>query len=243
MRIRLTYVTAILFIAIIIQSCSSPQSIVKLQPKDEGGRWLYGQNFVSDSLYGVILEVGFDQFSENQYWFDFNIVNRSNMPILIDPVNFTCQTYNFEQQAISTVKIHAIDPEDKIVDLERNQSINIARQKSSVGISLVAAAIDITSAAIVATDENPNNDYLRTHVLDDVLIDNEEAKFEAQSINDLLYTWKSSTIRKTTLESNYSMQGKVFFPGNRDASYVKLFLPVDNDFIEFNFNQRLLPVQ
>ncbi|MBW6536164.1 MAG: hypothetical protein K0B11_14240 [Mariniphaga sp.] len=54
-------------------------------------------------------------------------------------------------------------------------------------------------------------------------------------------SWKSSTIRKTTLESNYNMQGKVFFPTFREAAYVTLFLPVDSQYIEISFKQKQFP--
>ena len=230
------------FIAIVFfQSCAGPQSIIKLKPTEEGEKWLYGQNFVSDSLYGIIYEVAFDQYQDNEYWFDFNIVNRSNMSILIDPVNFRCQALNDSLHAL-TVKRKAVDPEEEIFAMEEDLSRNEAMQKNRLGISLMALGIDIATAAATATDDNPNNDHFRTHMfeeVDDMML---ESKFEAQSISELLGVWKSSTIRKTTLEPSYSMQGKVFFPANPDATYIKLFLPVDDEFIEFSFKQVEHPV-
>ncbi len=243
MKHKFTLFSLALITVILFHACSGPQNIIKLKPEEEGGKWLYGQNFVADSLYGVIYEVGFDKFQDNEYWFDFNIVNRSNMPVLIDPLYFKCQAYDGEQQPLTTEKQKAIDPEGEIFELEKDLSKNEARQKSSVGLSLMAAGIDIASAIATSTDDNPNNDHFRTHILGDVLIDNAETKFEAESINDLLHTWKSSTIRKTTLETNYSMQGKVFFPANREAAYFKIFLPVDDEYVQFNFVQVQFPVE
>lgn len=243
MKNKFTLTGLAFFVIILFQSCSGPQNIIKLQPEEEGGKWLYGQNFVSDSLYGVIYEVGFDKLQSNEYWFDFNIINRSNMPVLIDPAYFKCQAYDTLRQPLMQSKQKAVDPEEEIFELEKDLSRNEARQKNSLGLTLIAAGIDITTGIATATDDNPNNDHLRTHILDDVLIDNAETKFEAESISDLLHTWKSSTIRKTTLETNYSMQGKVFFPANREATYFKLFLPVDDEFVQFDFKQVQFPVE
>ncbi len=243
MKHKFTLTALALIVVIIFQSCTGPQNIIKLQPEEEGGKWLYGQNFVSDSLYGVIFEVGFDKFQDNEYWFDFNIINRSNMPVLIDPAKFKCQAYDTEQQALSSKKLKAVDPEKEIFELEKDLSKNEARQKNSIGLSIMAAGIDIATGIATATDDNPHNDHFRTHIFEGVLIDNADTKFEAESISDLLHTWKSSTIRKTTLETNYSMQGKVFLPANPDAAYFKLFLPVDDEFVQFNFVQVQFPVQ
>ncbi|MGQ8338502.1 hypothetical protein ACUNWD_18240 [Sunxiuqinia sp. A32] len=224
-------------------SCSGPKNIIKLEPENENGKWLYGQNFVSDSLYGIIYEVGFDKQMDNKYWFDFNIVNRSNMPVLIDPAEFYCEAYDAAQNPLTPEKIAAIDPEEEIFELEKELSRNEARQKNQLGLTLFAAGIDIATGIATATDDNPHNNHNRTHLLYDVQGAKIENEFEEQSLSQLVDSWKSSTIRKTTLESMYSMQGRVFFPSFPEASYIKIILPVDEDFIEFGFKQVQYPVK
>ena len=92
MKTKITLFAFVILVAILLQSCFSPKNILKLQPEEKNdGRWLYGQHFVSDSLNGIIYEVGFERCQNEQYWFNFTVINRSNLPILIDPMVFRLQ--------------------------------------------------------------------------------------------------------------------------------------------------------
>ncbi len=225
-----------------LQSCYSPRSLVKLEPAQNTSRWLYGQPFASDSLDGIIYEVAFDCLHENNYLFDFNITNRSNMPILIDPQTFYYLPLNDSMNAIVPNEIHALDPEKEILELEKELSRTEARRRNSVAMSIVAVGVDVATAAITATDDNPHNDFLRTDMFAAVQAGNVENSFHAQDLNTLRDSWSQSTIRKTTLDPNYSMKGKVFFPYHKDAKYVQMLFPVDDQILEIIFQQRLIPV-
>lgn len=242
MKTRFTFPLLFVTLLFTLQSCFSPQNIVKLQPEKEDGKWRYGQHFVADSLYGVIYEVGFERLNEERYWFDFNIVNRSNLPVMINPVDFYCQPFDGTMQPLTEQKIRAINPEDEIMEAEKELSKIEARDKNRLGLSLLAASVDIATGIAVEIDENPHNDFMRTHLFHDVQATRAENEFDALDLNEMMDAWKSSTIRKTTLESNYSMQGKVFFPAFREAAYIKLYLPVDSQFVELIFKQIQFPV-
>ena len=55
MKTRFTLPFLFILSAVLLQSCSAPKNIIKLQPEAENiGRWLYGQHYVADSLNGVI---------------------------------------------------------------------------------------------------------------------------------------------------------------------------------------------
>lgn len=226
-----------------LQSCFSPQNIVKLKPDTDEGKWRYGQHFVSDSLRGVIYEVAFERLHGERYWFDFNIVNRSNMPVMIDPAHFYYQAFDANMKPLTTKKIHAVDPETEILETEKELSKVEAREANQIGLSLLAAGVDVASAVAVASDDNPHNDFMRTHVYHDVQASRVKNAFDAENLNEMMDAWKNSTIRKTTLETNYSMQGKVFFPAFREATYIALYLPVDNQYVKLNFTQIQFPVK
>lgn len=127
------------------QSCFSPQNVIRLQPEIVCTTWRYGQQFVSDSLYGVIFEVGFEQLNDNQYWFDFSIVNRSNLPVLIDPAEFLLQAYDGKKQPLTRARMKAIDPESEILELEKQLSKNQARELNQIGFTVLAATADIAT--------------------------------------------------------------------------------------------------
>jgi len=224
-----------------LQSCFSPQNIVKLEPEKENGKWRYGQHFVADSLNGVIYETGFERLHNERYWFDFNIINRSNMPVMIDPADFYCQAFDGNMQPL-TEKVHAFDPEKEILEAEMELSKIEASEANHIGLSLLAAGVDVATGIAVATDDNPHNNHMRTHLYHHSLATRAHNTFESENLNEVMEAWKSSTIRKTTLETNYSMQGKVFFPAFREAAFITLYLPVDNNYVELRFKQIQFPV-
>ena len=194
-----TKFTLFIFVVIIIilQSCSTPKSILKLQPEEKDtGKWLYGQHFIADSLNGIIYEVGFERCQSEQYWFNFTITNHSNLPILIDPMLFKLQALNGYHKTIK--ENSALNPENEILNIEKS----LAKANNS-----------------------------------------EADAFHADDLKTLKDSWENSTVRKTTLEPNYNMQGKVFFPAVREAVYIKLCLPVDTDVVELNYVQLHFPVK
>jgi hypothetical protein len=247
MKIKFTFPVVFIVCVIVFQSCFSPQNVIRLQPEKENVNWLYGQQFVSDSINGVIYEVGFSQTTGGQYWFDFNITNRSNLPILIDPSYFYIQPLGGRMQPLTEKRVAAIDPENEILEIEKQISRNNAHEMNQIGIGLVAAAVDVATGVAVATDDKPHNDHLRTHLTHHVMAmaahDAANNSVEVLSLNEVKEAWETSTIRKTTLKSNYSMKGRVFFPAFPEAVYIRLYLPVDDQFIELGYKQLQFPVK
>jgi hypothetical protein len=242
MKARFTLTAVFFLILFLFQSCFSPQNIVQLQPEKEEVNWRYGQQFVADSLYGVVYEVGFEHLKDNQYWFDFTVTNHSNLPVMIDPADFYLQAYDSKNELLTGKRVRAIDPENEILELEIKLAKNKARELNNIGFTLLAATADIATTIAVATDDNPHNNHIRTHLYHHALAAGAHHSFHSQNLNEVMDSWKSSTIRKTTLESNYNMQGKVFFPAFREAAYVTLFLPVDSLFLELDYKQIQIPV-
>ena len=227
---------------VIFSSCSTPKSLLRLTPQAEKTSWFYGQEFTGDSIYGIIAKVAFDEVQQPWYAFDVEITNRSNMDYLVDPTQMFIVPLNGKNEPLNGDTIYAVDPEAKITELDRSLSVNAASQKNQLGLSLLAAGIDIATGIAVMSDDNPRNDHLRTDLLPLALAAGADNKFEAVDLNELRNTWKSTTLRKTTLEKGFSMHGKLLVPVSPDASYLQLNIPVDNELIRINFMQiRFIP--
>lgn len=222
---------------IILSSCSAPKNIIRLKPQSEKTSWFYGQEFTGDSVFGIIAKVAFDEVDQPWYKFDVEIINRSNMSYLVDPAVIYMVPMNGKNEPLNGDTIYAVDPESKIMELDRNLAVNSSHQKNALGLSLLAAGIDIATGIAVMSDDNPRNDNLRTDLLPLAIASGADNKFEALDLNELRDTWKSTTLRKTTLEKGYSIHGKVLVPISPDASYIQLNIPVDNDRIRINFMQ------
>jgi len=65
----------------------------------------------------------------------------------------------------------------------------------------------------------------------------QEKHFEAIDLNELRETWKSTTLRKTTMDKGYVMRGKLLVPMVPNAAYIQLNIPVDNEVMRINFMQ------
>lgn len=227
---------------IIFSSCSTPKEFVKLKPQSNKISWFYGQEFTSDSIFGVMAKVAFDEIQPPWYAFDMEIVNHSNMDYLVDPAQIFVVPLDGNSKPLSNDTIRAIDPEAKIMELDRKLAINASNRKNGLGLTLLAAGIDIATGIAVMSDDNPRNDHLRTDLLPVAMAANAENKFVAQDLNELRDTWKSTTLRKTTLQSGFSIHGKLLVPISPNASYIQLNVPVDNGLIKINFMQiRFLP--
>lgn len=227
------YLAAILILA----SCATPKPLLKLKPQSEKTSWFYGEEFSGDSAFGIITKVAFNQIEQPWYTFDVEITNRSNMDFLVDPANIFMVPLNPRSEPLSNDTIYAVDPEKKIGELDRSLAINSAHRKNQIGLTLLAAGIDIATGIATLTDDNPRNDHLRTDLLPVALAAGEENRFEAIDLNQLRDTWKETTLRKTTLQSGYSIHGKLLVPVCPDASYIQLNIPVDNELIRINFMQ------
>jgi hypothetical protein len=222
---------------LLLASCSASRSVIKLKPQSEQTSWFYGQEFTGDSVFGIIAKVAFDQVNHPWYLFDVEITNRSNMPYVVDPASIFCVPLNGTLEPFNDDTLYAVDPEIKIMELDKELAANSTRQKNQLGLTLLAAGIDIATGIVVLTDNNPRNDFIRTDLLPAAIAQGQENRFEAIDLNELRDTWKSTTLRKTSLETGYAMHGKVLVPIVPDASYIQLNIPVDNELIRINFMQ------
>lgn len=227
---------------LLLGSCATPKSILKLKPQSDQTSWFYGQEFTGDSVFGIIAKVAFDQIENPWYTFDVEITNRSNMDYLVDPAQMFIVPLNGEGRPLNGDTIYAVNPEEKIAEIDRSVSINEAQRKNQLGFTLLAAGIDIATGIAVLSDDNPRNDNLRTDLLPIALANGAANKFDAVDLNQLRDSWKTSTLRKTTLQKGFALHGKLLAQVCPDASYVQLNIPVDNELIRINFMQiRFIP--
>lgn len=231
------YYPICLLILIILASCSAQRQLISLKPQSEQTSWFYGQEYTGDSVFGIIAKVAFDEIDDSWYLFDVEITNRSNMPYTVDPAQIFCVPLNGMLAPMEGGPLYAVDPEVKIKELEKSIAINKNRQKNQLGLTLLAAGIDIATGVVVMTDHNPRNDFFRTDLLPAAIAQGQENRFEAIDLNELRETWRSTTIRKTTLASGYAIHGKLLVPIATNAAYIQLNIPVDNDTIRINFMQ------
>ncbi|MFV0378449.1 MAG: hypothetical protein ACK5JD_14240 [Mangrovibacterium sp.] len=229
---------------VLLWSCTT-QNLVKLQPKDKIERWQSGEEMAVDSTYGIIYEVGFDRIENGYYWFDFNIINQSNMPLLVEPTQFTALPLDAKMNPLAGQAFAAVDPEQKISELEQSINRNEKVAKNRLGLTLLGIGASIVTNVLLTSDANPRNDNLVYPLTDAIMITTlgagDMAEAGAYNQSQQKAAWENECVRKSTLEPNYSLSGKVFFPYNKKASYLKMDIPIDDASLEFMFMQLYLP--
>ena len=222
---------------LLLASCATPKAMLKLKPQSDKTSWFYGQEFTGDSVFGIIAKVAFSEVEHPWYTFDIEITNRSNMNYLVDPARIFIVPLNAKAEPLNGDTIYAVDPEQKIAEIDKDLAENSANRRNQLGLTLFAAGIDIATGIAALSDDNPRNDHIRTDLFPLALAASEENKFEAVDLNQLRDTWKQTTLRKTTLEKGFTIHGKLLVPVCPNASYVQLNIPVDNELIRINFMQ------
>lgn len=234
----------LLLAIVVLASCATPKAVIRMNPVSENVRWNYGQAFASDTVLGIVVEAAFDNTTNEYAIFDVSIINNSNMDYLVDPVLFRIEKIISEVEHNTELK--AIDPESVLLNIDKQLSQNEADIKNAkVGGAIVAGAILATSVAIAVSDVgdvhrhhrevDPNLIIAAPILLDDSA--NYDTKDYVSSIERKREMWASSTIRKTTLQPGYKIEGKVFFPKFVSPGFYNLNIPVDDETISIQFVQ------
>lgn len=229
---------------ILLASCATPRAVIRMNPVSENVRWNYGQAFASDTITGIVVEAAFDRSTPEYNIFDVSVINRSNMNYVVDPANFSFQETRYDEGPANVYR--ALDPENMLLAIDQKESKDEADAKNAaIGAVVVAGAV-VATAAIVAA--NADDVEVRHHhhrhadpgimVATPIILDGMDEPMptmtEAERRRDM---WMNGTVRKTTLEPGYRIDGKVYFPRfEKPATYV-LQLPVDDQLAQIAFNQ------
>ena len=241
-----------LTLAVLFTSCATPKPVVRMNPVSENVKWNYGQAYASDTVNGVVVEAAFDKSTPEYNVFDVSVINNSNMEFLVDPASF-----RFEDVTTDPVNpgiIKATDPEEVLLDIDKRISKDEADAKNAkVGGAILAGALVATSVAIAVSDANDDHHHHHREADPNLLVsapiiidgsNNYVPGDYVSSIERQREMWETSTIRKTSLEPGYKIEGKVFFPKFVSPGYYNFIVPVDEGRIEIQFLQlNFLPGQ
>lgn len=232
---------------ILAVSCVTPQTVIRMNPVSQDVKWNYGQAYISDTVSGIVVEAAFEKATRDYTIFNIAVVNLSNMSYLTDPANFT-----FEEQtngSISPRVIRALDPETMLLNIDKEVSQSEADAKNlAVGAAVATGALLATAAVVAISSDNDDNvhhshyryadpDLLIAAPLMIEAVDDNYPESYASEADRRYEFWELSTIRKTTLEPGFKIEGKVIFPRFEKPAIYTLKLPVENQCIEIPFAQ------
>ncbi|MGM0566549.1 MAG: hypothetical protein ACQESX_07335 [Bacteroidota bacterium] len=225
-----------------LSGCFSATPIAKLEPVEENVQWNYGQQMVYRTTDSITVGMAFSRSTDRYIVFDMIFTNHSNQDILVKPETFQYQGTN-EYGTLLGTKLYAADPEEKLLDIDKQLSKTNAQKANHAVLSLISTTAEAT-AAIASLNDTPaeranvsddirRNQYYRTQVRNDM-------EAESWSLNEQRDFWSNAVLRKTTLKPGFYVEGKVFFERNECAASCTFSIPVNGTSFEYSFKQKLI---
>jgi len=231
-------------LALLITSCA-PRSIIRVNPTTDQGVWLYGQQFLFDTTTDINVYIAFDREYGDCHAFSVEYVNRGESSYLVDPAQIKVQTQPFDTKRFQPESFTAIDPELRLLAMDKAISRS---QAQAANASIIAAVVLGAGMVAIASDAHHNRSIEKADLHANMAITGAEVAAISSDVAttqsyDLAYnkqTWEGQTIRKTTLAPNMSIQGLVFIPKKMNALDYIITIPVRGKEVQFTFRQNII---
>lgn len=235
-----------LAVSFVFASCA-PAPVLRLKPLFSETKWIYGKEFARSATDQVEIAVAFENMDVAAIIFDLEIINLSEQPIIVSPEKFYYLPLNWPQD---TTGLHApgkisyaIDPEIRILDLDKEISRENASYATATGIdavgSLLGLFVAIATIGKEKTEEEIKEEEKRR--CDEEVSRQEREIYHANSLANLKnekVKWESTTLRRTTLEPDQSARGRIYFRANKRAKYLRLCFPIGEANLQIVFEQQ-----
>ncbi len=255
-HILMKVTSVILLVAFVFTSCTpayrydkyyTPEHKYHIEPISEADKWIDGKAYLANESDSIVVNVCFNQQVQelSNHYLEFNVVieNVSTKPVLVDPNEFLIVTDS------PTKTCGSIDPEKRISEIDdylAGKTIPVSEDKSRskstaivIGTVIVLLVVGIfVLIANVFDDDNYDDEDKDDHdhyYYDDDDEETEELRkirtsreyqIKMEKLAGIKNVWDKETIRKTTLEPNQSISGKVFFPVPDKMKSLTLFVVI-----------------
>ncbi len=188
-----------------------------------------------DSTAKIILR--FVNQSQDYYEFFISVTNNTSKEFVFDPKNIHTEMVD-DSEGHSNVKFFAIDPEQKLKNIDRDINGTVAQKKTVDGINLFIGFLDLASTVATIGKEKSNEEILQQQEAREDFyqsVNNENINFnnKMNSLNDKKNYWEENVLRITKLYSGDEIDGEVLIPLISNADIVKIVVPVGGK--EYNF--------
>ncbi len=138
---------------------------------------------------------------------------------------------------------HALDPETKILDFDKEISREKASYATAAGVDATFELLDFVFS-LGEIGKQKSEDEIKEEERQErqeEIADCEREINHEKRLSELKTTkekWESTTLRRTTLEPDQSVHGRVYFRANQKALYIKLCFPISKDSVQLIFYQQ-----
>ena len=231
-------------VAILFTACA-PRPIIRLSPNTDQGVWLRGQQFVFDTTTDVNVYIAFKQDCGQAHSFSVEYLNKGASSFLVDPARIGVVTHPINSARFPSQSYSAIDPELRLLAMDKAISRN---QAQSANASIIAAVV-LGAGMVAVASQSPNHTTPeRQEQQANLVVTGAEVAAISSAVHqdqaiDISYDkqmWEDQTLRKTTLAPNMSIQGLVFITKDINAKEYDIALPVRGKMVHFIFLQNII---
>jgi hypothetical protein len=190
--------------------------------------WIHGKEYSKLTGENTDVIIAFDESIMDIISFDVEVVNYSVEPLLVSSELFTGYYLNKRRKELKeNSQVKAIDPEDELLRIDKALSRENARYAQETGNKSLSSFFelveDVSSIGKAKTKEERERELA------------ENVQQEQQDVNDENYhetvefklltereRWSFNALRKTTLPTDYSVDGKIYFPIISNSHYLKI---------------------
>lgn len=237
----------IILIGFLLNGCFTPAPIITISPAESEILWERGVGLIEKSDHDISVLAGFFESHNDLVCFDVTIQNSSEQNITVDPKFFECldQTNvnldRYERPPISQ-HMYALNPEIQIQGIDAELLKENARYQSSAAIEGVGAMLgliaDVSAFFKPLTQEQKDERNHQREEDKNRWNEQESQHYQTvESLNQKKTFWQTETLRKTTLQPNQTVRGKVFYQRLTQAKLLKLRFPCDQACVEMYFKQ------
>lgn len=245
MKTKLCY-SSILAILVLLASCS-PAPVLRLTPTAGDTSWLDGKEYMRSTAGGLEVAVAFEGIENNLILFEIFVGNETGQQVTISPERFYYVPLLFLPDSFKvdslTLIVHAIDPETKILDLDKQIEQEKTSYANAAGIDAVFCflgfLVDVATIGKTKSKEEIESEELQEREED---LDRREREINhANRLTEIKATkerWATTSLRRTTLASGESIAGRIHFQATPKANFVILFIEIEGAPMQFVFSQK-----
>lgn len=212
-----------------------PKPVYRLESLSDDVFWMQGSAYTLCQNANINILTSFNSVRGSDLTFYVEISNFSDIPYLVQPEKFYCYYLDSIRQTTQGLfQVKARDPEKLLINVEKQINREIANYKNeSLSNSLVSLLVLADNIASISSDETTEqreerekkNAEWSEHLSESKMDHN----FEMTNLSDLHYSISNEYLRKTSLQKEQMVDGKVVFPFYNNGNFVKIFFIVGDD--------------
>jgi hypothetical protein len=226
----------------------SPQYIIRHTPLAAGTTWLSGKQYACYDDGVIRVSAASDGADGGYVVFTASINNKTIQPFTVDPAAFKYiftegipGTPHADQKPAKGKIIYALDPEEKILDVERRTIDEKKSYDTDTGVNAAAGCLGLGAGVLADSKEEQKEVDKNFKELEESAHERElEHNQRMDEFRREKNMWSSEALRKTTLNPGQTITGKIYFPRRDKNGVIYLALPMGEWEAHFWFAQQLI---